>query len=76
MLTHLVRSNAFDPDVERITIASTVRGYRTGWAVYVLATLVALVLPVVSFGLYLAIVVYFLVPRGADSDNPLAARQW
>lgn len=76
MLTHLVRSNAFETDVDRGTIASTVRGYRTGWAVYVTATLVALLLPMVSFALYLAIVVYFLVPRGADSDNPLTARHW
>ncbi len=76
MLLHLVRSDAFEPEVDRAAIASTVRGYRTGWVVYVAATLVALVLPLLSFALYLAIVVYFLVPRGADSDNPLTARHW
>ena len=76
MLAHLVRSDAFDPEVDRRTIAATVGGYRVGLLVYVSATLVALVLPVVSFALYLAIVVYFLVPRGADSDNPLTARRW
>ena len=76
MLAHLVRSEAFEPDIDPATIAATVRGYRTGWVVYLAATLVALVLPVVSFALYLAIVVYFLVPRGADSDNPLTARRW
>jgi uncharacterized membrane protein len=76
MLAHLVRSGAFASDLAQPTIAATVRGYRTGWFVYAGATLVALVLPVVSFALYLAIVVYFLVPRGADSDNPLTARRW
>lgn len=76
MLTHLVRTDAFEPDVEPAAIAATVRGYRTGLIVYVGATLVALVLPLVSFGAYLAIVVYFLVPRGADSDTPLSARRW
>ncbi len=76
MLAHLVRTDAFEPDVEPAAIASTVRGYRTGLIVYVGATLVALVLPLVSFGAYLAIVIYFLVPRGADSDTPLSARRW
>jgi len=76
MLAHLVRSGAFAGDVAQPTIAATVRGYRTGWIVYVAATLVALVLPVASFALYLAIVAYFLVPRGADADNPLTARRW
>jgi uncharacterized membrane protein len=76
MLTHLVHSDAFAPEVEPSAITSTVRGYRIGWLVYVGATLVALVLPVVSFGAYLAIVIYFLVPRGADSDAPLSARRW
>ncbi len=76
MLLHLVRSDAFEPEVDPASIAATVRGYRIGWAVYVAATLIAVVLPIVSFALYLAIVIYFIVPRGADSDNPLAARHW
>ena len=76
MLAHLVRTDAFEPNVEPVAIASTVRGYRTGLLVYVGATLLALVLPLVSFGAYLALVVYFLVPRGADSDTPLSARRW
>jgi uncharacterized membrane protein len=76
MLTHLVRSDAVEPEVEPSAIAATLRGYRVGWAVYVGATLIALVMPVASFALYLAIVIYFLVPRGADSDMPLSARRW
>ena len=76
ILLHLVRIDALEPDVDRRAVAATVRGYRTGLFVYAGATLVALVAPVVSFGAYLAIVVYFLVPRGADSDTPLSARHW
>jgi uncharacterized membrane protein len=76
MLAHLVRADAFEPEVEPAAIAATVRGYRAGLVVYAGATLIALVLPLVSFGAYLAIVVYFLVPRGADSDTPLSARRW
>ncbi|HEY6326398.1 MAG TPA: TMEM175 family protein [Candidatus Cybelea sp.] len=76
MLLHLVRAKAFAPEVDDATIASTVRGYRTGWMVYVGATLVALVLPVLSFALFLLVVVYFLIPRGADSDVSLTARRW
>jgi len=76
MLSHLVRTKAFMPEVDDATIAFTVRGYRTGLLVYAVATLVALVLPIVSFGLYLAVVVYFLIPRGADADVSLSARHW
>jgi uncharacterized membrane protein len=76
MLWHLVRSDAFDPEVNRDAIAATVKGYRIGQMVYIGATLVALVLPVVSFGAYLALVIYFLVPRGADSETPISARRW
>ncbi len=76
MLLHLVRSNAFLPEVGAATIASTVRGYTVGLCIYVSATLIALVLPLVSFGLYLALVIYFLIPRGADSDVSLSARRW
>ena len=76
MLLHLVRSRAFEPEVTQATIDETVRGYRTGWITYVAATLIALALPLVSFGLYLVVVMYFLVPRGADSDVTLTARRW
>jgi uncharacterized membrane protein len=76
MLWHLVGSGAFAPEVDPATIAATVRGYRTGLFVYAGATLVALVLPILSFAAYLAIVIYFIVPRGADSDHPLTARRW
>lgn len=76
MLGHLVRAGAFVPEVDQATIAHTLRGYRLGLAVYVAATLVALALPILSFAAYLALVIYFLVPRGADSDVSLSARHW
>jgi len=76
LLLHLARSDAFAPEVPQETIAATIRGYRIGWFVYVGATLVALVLPIVSFAAYLTVVIYFLVPRGADSDTQITARRW
>lgn len=76
MLLHLVRTKAFAPEVGPAAIDATVSGYRMGWLIYVGAMLIALVLPVVSFALYVIVVAYFLVPRGADSDNPLTARRW
>jgi uncharacterized membrane protein len=76
MLLHLVRSDAFAPEVPKAAMDATVRGYRMGWLIYAGATLLSLVLPLVSFALYLIVVAYFLVPRGADSDNPLTAREW
>jgi uncharacterized membrane protein len=76
MLLHLVRTKAFATEVGQEAIEATLRGYRVGWLIYVGAMLLALVLPVVSFALYLIVVAYFLVPRGADSDNPLTARHW
>jgi uncharacterized membrane protein len=68
MLGHLVRRRAFAPSVTDATVASTVRAYRIGWAGYAIATLFALVIPVASFGAYLAIALYYLVPRGVDAD--------
>jgi uncharacterized membrane protein len=68
MLNHLVRARAFHSTVSEKSIAATVRAYRTGWVVYGAATLLALVLPVLSFAAYLIIAIYYLVPRGLDSD--------
>ncbi len=68
MLNHLIRVGAFDERVSEATLAATVRAYRVGWAVYAAATLLALVLPVASFAAYVAIAVYYLIPRGVDAD--------
>jgi hypothetical protein len=35
---------------------------------YLLAALLALVAPIISFACYFAIVFYFLIPRGVDAD--------
>ena len=68
MLGHLVRARAFSPEVAAPTIRATVRAYRTGWCVYAAAALIALWLPLVSFAAYLGIAIYYVVPRGVDSD--------
>ena len=68
MLHHLIRARAFHPSVTDATIAATVRAYRTGWAVYVAATLLAFVLPLLSVAGYIMITIYYLVPRGLESD--------
>ena len=68
LLAHLVKSRAFAVGVTDQTIRPTVVAFRVGWITYATATLVALVWPIVSFVLYLLIIGYFLVPRGADTD--------
>lgn len=68
MLDHLVRARAFGAAVSDATLAQTVRAYRIGWVTYGAATLLALVAPVLSFAAYIAIAIYYLVPRGVDAD--------
>ncbi|HYL27419.1 MAG TPA: TMEM175 family protein [Candidatus Nitrosotalea sp.] len=68
MLNHLVRTRAFLPEIGEAVIAQTVRAYRTGWVGYVSATMVALVLPLGAFAAYVAIAIYYLIPRGLDAD--------
>ena len=71
MLDHLVRSKAFLPEIPPRIVLQTVHAYRVGWAGYVSATIVALFLPVVSFAAYVAIAIYYMVPRGVDADLSL-----
>jgi uncharacterized membrane protein len=68
MLAHLVRRKAFHGDVVDAAIAQTVRGYCGAWITYAVAMLLALFVPIVSFAAYVAIVFYFLIPRGVDAD--------
>jgi uncharacterized membrane protein len=68
MLNRLVAVRAFAPSVPEQTIRSTVTAYRVGWFTYAGATVVALFFPLAAFAMYLAIAVYYLVPRGVDSD--------
>ena len=67
MLAHLVRSSAFSSGVSD-AVVQTVRSYRFAWGTYVCATLLALVAPVVSFASYIALALFFLIPRGVDAD--------
>ena len=69
MLRHLARSRAFELTVSDATIAATMRAYTAGWITYAAATLLALVLPIASFAAYIAIAIYYLIPRGVDSDR-------
>jgi uncharacterized membrane protein len=68
ILNHLVRARRFNESFPESAVSAAVRAYRVGWVTYGLATLVALVSPPISFGLYLAIVAYYLIPRGVDDD--------
>ena len=68
LLWHLVAKRLFRPDVSDAAIAATVLAYRVGLVVYVLAALISFVFPVASFAAYIAIVIYYLVPRGVDAD--------
>jgi uncharacterized membrane protein len=73
MLAHLVQTRAFYSNINSVAVAQTVKAYRGALITYAFATMVALVLPVVSFAGYLAIVAYFLIPRGVDDDISPAA---
>ena len=68
MLAHLIRSDAFHASVTPERIAATRTAYRTGWFAYFFATLLALVLPLASFVAYIAVAIYYLIPRGVDDD--------
>jgi uncharacterized membrane protein len=67
MLAHLVREGAFDSGAGD-AVVQTVRSYRFAWGTYVGAMLLALVAPIVSFAAYIALALYFLIPRGVDAD--------
>jgi uncharacterized membrane protein len=69
MLRHLIRGELFEPSVSLQTLAATRRAYVTGWITYGVATVLALVFPVASFAAYIVIAIYYLVPRGVDSDR-------
>ncbi|HJV47836.1 MAG TPA: TMEM175 family protein [Geothrix sp.] len=68
LLMHLIRTRAFEAAVPEPTLRQTLFAYRLGWATYTAAMLCSLVAPRLSFALYLLVAVYFLVPRGLDTD--------
>ena len=68
LLAHLCVSKAFRPEVTEATLRQTTVAYRIGWVTYVCAMLFALVWPYASAALYGLITIYYIVPRGVDSD--------
>ncbi|HEY1868144.1 MAG TPA: TMEM175 family protein, partial [Candidatus Cybelea sp.] len=68
IVVRLIRIRAFYSEVRDAAVARTARAYCGAWITYSLAALLALFVPIVSFVCYLAIVFYFLIPRGVDSD--------
>jgi len=68
LLMHLVNTKSFAAHVNRSTINQTIHAYRVGLSTYVIATFASLVEPLAGLALYILIVGYFLIPRGADTD--------
>ncbi|HTA39575.1 MAG TPA: TMEM175 family protein [Candidatus Acidoferrales bacterium] len=68
MLAHLTRTKAFHANVTPERIAATRTAYRTGFFAYFFAMLLALVLPLASFVAYIAVAIFYLIPRGVDDD--------
>jgi uncharacterized membrane protein len=69
ILEHLIVSRALDPSLSPVRIARTRFAYRVGLVTYIVATLLALVLPLLSFAAYIAITFYYFIPHGADADT-------
>jgi uncharacterized membrane protein len=68
ILEHLIAGGLLDPSLSQVRIARTRFAYRVGLVTYMIATLLALVLPVLSFAAYVAITFYYFIPHGADAD--------
>jgi uncharacterized membrane protein len=68
ILEHLIASGALDASLSPVRIARTRFAYRVGLVTYIVATLLALVLPVLSFAAYVLITIYYFIPHGADAD--------
>jgi uncharacterized membrane protein len=68
LVFHLRRTRSFLPNYTDQMIHETTVAYRTGLIVYFVATMTALLLPLLSFALYLLVAGYFLFPRGVDTD--------
>lgn len=69
ILVHLIAARAFDDTITPAILSRTVRAYRIGWIGYFVAMLLALIAPLASFGAYLAIAAYYLIPHGVDADQ-------
>jgi uncharacterized membrane protein len=72
LLNHLIGTRAFDDSVSSERLTRTRVAYRVGWFTYAIATLFALVVPLLSFAAYIAIAGYYFIPRGVDADVNVA----
>lgn len=72
LLHYLITHNMFRAFVTPAALRATVFHYRVGLTVYTAATIIAFIVPVISFALYWAITLYYLFPRGVDADLPEA----
>ncbi len=68
LLKHLIGHRAFHEEIAPEALRATLIAYRVGWTIYVAATLVALVAPIVSFAAYIFVSLYYLIPHGVDRD--------
>jgi uncharacterized membrane protein len=68
LLHYLIKRRAFRSWVSEMNVRDTVFHYRVGLIVYVCATVLAFIVPAVSFALYWAITIYYMFPRGVDAD--------
>jgi TMEM175 potassium channel family protein len=68
MLQHLIKARAFVPSVTGDMLRETLTAYRVGWVTYAIAMVLALWIPLASFAAYIAIAIYYLIPRGVDED--------
>lgn len=69
ILEHLIASGALDSNLSPVRIARSRFAYRVGLVTYIVATLLALALPLLSFAAYIAITIYYFIPHGADADT-------
>jgi uncharacterized membrane protein len=68
ILHYLIKSGAFYRSINDETLRQTVVAYRVGLITYVAATAIGFISPRISFALYGAIALYYLFPRGLDTD--------
>jgi uncharacterized membrane protein len=68
ILEHLIGTDAFECTVPGERLDRTRAAYRVGWVTYAVATLLALILPLLSFAAYIAVAAYYFIPRGVDAD--------
>lgn len=69
LLEHLIANGSLESSLSPVRLARTRFAYRVGLVTYIAATLLALVLPMLSFAAYVLITIYYFIPHGADADT-------